>query len=143
MVNNLTDKITVLHEIEKITTPTRQGNNYRCECPIHGGKNRTAFTITEDGTGFYCFSCGAKGNVIDFVMQYYDLTENDAIEYLNNNYDTSKLKPIEKITYEPRDKSEINFISEHIKLVSSIARNRERVLELLHELFGDFLHMED
>lgn len=45
---------------------TRAGASWRGPCPLHGGKNPTAFVITE-GRGFYCHNCGANGGVLQFL----------------------------------------------------------------------------
>lgn len=42
----------------------------RIPCPIHGGKNNN-FQIYEKS--FYCFKCGAGGDVIHFVKLYFRL----------------------------------------------------------------------
>lgn len=39
----------------------------RCACPIHKGKNKTSFVFDNDKNRFSCFSCGAKGNIVEFV----------------------------------------------------------------------------
>jgi predicted P-loop ATPase len=53
---------------------TRRGNEYNACCPFHDEKS-ASFTIFKGGDGlerFQCFSaaCGAKGTVIDYVMQH-------------------------------------------------------------------------
>ena len=35
----------------------------RMACPIHGGRNRSAFWVRDDR--FVCFNCGARGDVVD------------------------------------------------------------------------------
>lgn len=42
----------------------------RAQCPLpgHQGERRNKpFSVKEDGRAFHCWSCGAKGNVIEFV----------------------------------------------------------------------------
>lgn len=36
-------------------------------CPIHQGKRQDSFRVSLTKNVFYCFSCQAKGNVLDFV----------------------------------------------------------------------------
>jgi DNA primase len=43
------------------------GKELRGRCPIHRGEGDEAFHASPDKNAFHCFSCGAKGNVLDFV----------------------------------------------------------------------------
>jgi DNA primase len=42
---------------------------YRKKCELHGGTNGTSFTVFGDTNTFVCWSCGASGNIIEFVME--------------------------------------------------------------------------
>jgi len=42
----------------------------RCICPFHeGAKNPTSFKFDDEKNRFFCFSCGASGNIIEFVKR--------------------------------------------------------------------------
>ena len=56
-----------------------------CKCPLHGEKTGS-FKAYSGNRGFYCFGCGAHGSVIDFVMQYFGLTFQDAISKINSDF---------------------------------------------------------
>lgn len=45
----------------------RHEDNLRGACPIHKGEGSRAFHVSLSKNVFHCFSCGAKGNVLDFV----------------------------------------------------------------------------
>ncbi len=45
----------------------RSGKELRGKCPIHKGEGSDAFHVSVSKGAFNCFSCGAKGNVLDFV----------------------------------------------------------------------------
>ena len=51
----------------------------RIQCPIHNG---TRYNCRIWPTSFYCHTCHAHGNVIDFVVQYCHVPEEVAIEQL-------------------------------------------------------------
>ena len=56
-----------------------------CKCFLTG--ERTASLKVYDGDrGWYCFGCHAHGSVIDFVMQYFGLTFQDAISKINSDF---------------------------------------------------------
>src|SRR5262249_25666936 len=45
----------------------RRGTELHGRCPIHKGKGEESFRVNTKKNCFHCFSCGAKGNVLDFV----------------------------------------------------------------------------
>ncbi len=52
----------------------RAGKGLRGLCPVHGGRNRDAFSVYPDGRWF-CFACNEGGDVIDLFMRakgYFD-----------------------------------------------------------------------
>jgi len=61
---------------------------YRGACPIHGGDNRTAFSIRRDGDRWrwkcYTHDCG-EGDALDFVMAWQRIDLKQAIEYLGGD----------------------------------------------------------
>ncbi len=50
-------------------------------CPFHQDRH-ASFTIYSDGTRYKCFSCGAEGDVIDFVMKTQNKTFIEAVKLL-------------------------------------------------------------
>lgn len=59
----------------------RSGSNYKCLCPFHSEKTPscTVYTGTQN---FYCFGCGAGGDVITFTKQIENLDTYEAIKLL-------------------------------------------------------------
>ena len=66
-------------------------------CPFHGEKT-PSFNIYTETDSFYCFGCGASGDVISFIMKIENLDYLDAVRYLaqragievpDNSYDSS------------------------------------------------------
>lgn len=54
------------------------GKNYRCVCPFHDDHN-PSMSISPSHQLFHCFSCGAKGNVANFVQRYEKIEFSEAI----------------------------------------------------------------
>ena len=48
-------------------------------CPFHNEKT-PSFKVYD--YSFYCFGCGAGGDIIDFVKRYLNLSFSEAVEYL-------------------------------------------------------------
>lgn len=59
----------------------RRGRNYVCSCPFHSEKTPSC-TIFTDTHNFYCFGCGAGGDVITFIMKIENLTFPEAVKLL-------------------------------------------------------------
>ncbi|MBP3379682.1 MAG: DNA primase [Ruminococcus sp.] len=59
----------------------KRGRNYVCCCPFHSEKT-PSFTVFPDTQSFYCFGCGAGGDVITFVMKAENLEFMDAVKLL-------------------------------------------------------------
>ncbi len=62
---------------------TRRGSNYFGLCPFHGEKT-ASFSVSQNKQMFYCFGCGAGGNVFTFIMNYENFTFPEAVEQLAN-----------------------------------------------------------
>lgn len=60
---------------------TRRGSNYFGLCPFHGEKT-ASFSVSQNKQMFYCFGCGAGGNVFTFIMNYENFTFPEAVEHL-------------------------------------------------------------
>ncbi|MFA6847869.1 MAG: DNA primase, partial [Lachnospiraceae bacterium] len=59
----------------------KQGANYFGLCPFHNEKS-PSFSVSPDKQIFYCFGCGAGGNVITFLMKYENYTFQEAMQAL-------------------------------------------------------------
>lgn len=56
-----------------------------CQCPFHN--ERTAsFKAYPGDKGFCCFGCHESGDVIDFVMRYFNLPFRDALARINEDF---------------------------------------------------------
>lgn len=60
---------------------TPKGRNYVCKCPFHS-ENTASFTVFPDTQSFYCFGCGAGGDVVTFTMKAENLDFIDTVRFL-------------------------------------------------------------
>lgn len=60
---------------------TKKGNSYFGLCPFHNEKS-PSFSVSRDKQMYYCFGCGAGGNVFTYVMEYENYTFVEAMKYL-------------------------------------------------------------
>ena len=59
----------------------RAGSNSNGLCPFHSEKT-PSFTVFRSSQSFYCFGCGAGGDVITFIMKAESLDYRGALEFL-------------------------------------------------------------
>ena len=59
----------------------KKGSTYFGLCPFHNEKT-PSFSVSPGKQMYYCFGCGAGGNVITFIMQYENYTFHEALELL-------------------------------------------------------------
>lgn len=59
----------------------KKGSSYFGLCPFHSEKS-PSFSVSPSKQMYYCFGCGAGGNVISFVMNYENYSFMEAVKYL-------------------------------------------------------------
>ena len=65
----------------------KKGTKYHCLCPFHDDHNLGSFVVNPVKGTYACYSCGARGNSIDFLMHHEHMSYIDAIKYLGKKYD--------------------------------------------------------
>lgn len=73
--NDIVDVVSGYVRIQK------KGNSYFGLCPFHNEKS-PSFSVSQSKQMFYCFGCGAGGNVFTFVMQYENYSFQEAVKLL-------------------------------------------------------------
>ncbi len=77
-VRNRNDIVDVIGSYVKIQ---KKGSSYFGLCPFHNEKS-PSFSVSGHKQIYYCFGCGAGGNVISFVMNYENYTFPEAVKLL-------------------------------------------------------------
>ena len=73
--NDIVDVISGYVKLQK------KGSSYFGLCPFHNEKS-PSFSVSSAKQMYYCFGCGAGGNVITFMMEYENFTFKEALQYL-------------------------------------------------------------
>ena len=73
--NDIVDVISQYVHLQK------KGSSYFGLCPFHNEKTGS-FSVTPSKQMYYCFGCGAGGNVFTFLMNYENFTFSEAMEAL-------------------------------------------------------------
>ncbi len=67
--------------VGRVVTLKRAGSNLVGNCPFHSERT-PSFTVFPATSSYYCFGCGAGGDVVTFVMQTENIEYREAIEFL-------------------------------------------------------------
>lgn len=59
----------------------RKGSSYFGLCPFHNEKT-PSFSVSPAKQMYYCFGCGAGGNVFTFIMEYENFSFGEALKFL-------------------------------------------------------------
>ncbi len=80
-INEVSRRINLPELVSSYVRLKRNGTSHVGLCPFHKEKT-PSFHVDEDKQLFYCFGCGAGGNVFDFVMRAENLDFVDALQFL-------------------------------------------------------------
>ena len=84
------DKILETAKVEEVVKDfvelKKKGTRYLGHCPFHDDRHLGSFVVYPKGNCYKCFSCGAKGGVVDFLMNREKLSYPDAIRWLGKKY---------------------------------------------------------
>jgi len=75
-------KVSIRNELEKKTKLIQKGKDYWCCCPFHDEKTPSC-KLNEDQQSFYCFGCGAKGDIFTIYTDLYNYSFIDAVKELS------------------------------------------------------------
>jgi len=83
-----------------------KGNELRGRCPIHKGEGTGTFHANTDKNAFQCFSCKARGNVLDFVAAMEQCSVRDAAVKLSEWYPIGALSGVQETQHAKPDATE-------------------------------------
>lgn len=98
-VNEIRSASDIVDIISSYIPLTKKGKNYFGVCPFHDDTN-PSMSVSKEKQIYKCFSCGASGNVFNFVMDYEHIDFKDALSLLAKkagiSYDNKSIKNINK-----------------------------------------------
>lgn len=82
-IDKVIDNADTIGIVSRYTKLTKKGSRYFGLCPFPDHNEKTpSFTVASDKPLFYCFGCGKKGSILDFIMQINSMSFTEAVEYL-------------------------------------------------------------
>ncbi|HEZ3437069.1 TPA: DNA primase [Neisseria meningitidis] len=80
-IDELLAKTDIVDIIDEQVPLKKGGANYMACCPFHKEKT-PSFSVSPTKQFYHCFSCGAHGSVIGFVMEHQGLSFPEAVQFL-------------------------------------------------------------
>lgn len=68
-VQKIKERLSIVEVVSSYLTLEKAGKNYKAKCPFHNEKT-PSFSISPDKGIYYCFGCGAKGDIFSFVEHF-------------------------------------------------------------------------
>ena len=83
--DDLIEEVRIKNDIVEVISGyvklTRKGSSYFGLCPFHNEKT-PSFSVSPGKQMYYCFGCGAGGNVFTFLMEYENFTFVEELKHL-------------------------------------------------------------
>jgi len=68
-VLKIKERLSIVDVISSYLSIEKAGKNYKAKCPFHNEKT-PSFSISQERGIYYCFGCGAKGDIFSFVEKF-------------------------------------------------------------------------
>ena len=81
VVEEVRQRSDIVDVISSYVSLKKSGSNFFGLCPFHNEKS-PSFSVSGSKQMYYCFGCGAGGNVFTFLMEYENLTFQEALGQL-------------------------------------------------------------
>lgn len=83
LIEEIRTKNDIVEVISGYVRLQRKGSSYFGLCPFHNEKS-PSFSVSPGKQMYYCFGCGAGGNVITFLMEYENASFQEALKMLGD-----------------------------------------------------------
>jgi DNA primase len=85
IVERVREAADIVEVISDHLTLRQTGRSFKAICPFHPEKT-PSFVVSREKQIYHCFGCGAGGNVINFLMQFENVTFPEAVRALAGRY---------------------------------------------------------
>ena len=84
-VDRIMNASNIVEVVSDFVSLRKAGTSYKGLCPFHDDQT-PSFSVSPVKGLYKCFSCGAAGNAVKFIMEYEQLTYPEALKWLANKY---------------------------------------------------------
>ena len=81
LIEEIRSKNDIVDVISGYVRLQKKGSSYFGLCPFHNEKS-PSFSVSRQKQMYYCFGCGAGGNVFTFLMEYENYSFLEALKFL-------------------------------------------------------------
>lgn len=128
LTNEIKEKLDIVELIGSYIKIEKAGQNYKAKCPFHNEKT-PSFFISPKRNSFYCFGCGAKGDIFSFVEQFENVDFLGALRMLADKAGV-KIR-YEKDSHKDEKEKLFNCIDEAGKIFEENLKNNSEALNYL------------
>ena len=80
-VEQIKERLNIEEVVGSYLKLEKAGNSLKTKCPFHNEKT-PSFFVSPDRGSYYCFGCGAKGDIFTFVQDFEGLDFKGALKVL-------------------------------------------------------------
>ena len=108
IIEEVRSKNDIVDVVSQYVKLTRKGSSYFGLCPFHNEKT-PSFSVPPGKQMYYCFGCGAGGNVFNFIMEYENFTFGEALKYLADRagVELPRIEYSREVREKAKEKSEL------------------------------------
>lgn len=143
VINEIRSKVDIVDIISSYIPLNQKGKNFFGVCPFHDDTN-PSMSVSRDKQIYRCFSCGASGNVFNFIMDYEHVSFRESLGILSDKtgieikgIDISKKNNKNDKLYEIYELShkyyQNNINSTYAKKAKEYLNNRQITDEMIRE----------
>ena len=127
-VEQIKERLKIEDVIGSYIKVEKAGNNLKAKCPFHNEKT-PSFFISPDRGSYYCFGCGAKGDIFTFVQEFEGIDFLGSLKILADRAGVT----LEKFSNKTTDKKErlYQLLEVTAKFLSSNLQSEEIPLSYL------------
>lgn len=119
-VDKIKQKINIVDVVGSYVDLKKAGIHHKGLCPFHNEKS-PSFTVSTERNSYYCFGCGAKGDIFSFIQEYEGVDFKQALSML-------------------ADKAGVDLSNEKFTPGKKIDKNLYGVLEMAEKYYVSVLH---
>lgn len=122
-IEQIKDRLDIVSVIGEYLQLQKAGSNFKANCPFHNEKT-PSFFISPNRGSFYCFGCGAKGDIFSFIEEMEGLDFRGAFEFLAKKAGVEITKISPKVR-EENDRAILAIEEANIYFVGELEKNQE------------------
>ena len=108
IIEEVRSKNDIVDVVSQYVRLTKKGNSYFGLCPFHNEKT-PSFSVTPGKQMYYCFGCGAGGNLFNFIMYYENYIFGEALKHLadRGGVELPKIEYSREVRQKAQEKAEL------------------------------------